>query len=208
LENAIYEIETRLWFSSQDELLNKVSFFEPCLTHKERWITTFYGLELFKSGKLLRIAEINSMQKTRFFLGWKGMDIGNFANIREELQEEITKGISKSTILTHFRGKHSVESREGVALELSRLGHNPFMDYAGENVIGFYQPLGLHVKIMSCPALKYPLLLEIEKTARTKEDSLAAEIELQNFINAYDLQQRVVKNEPPSLLYSVVFKIL
>ena len=53
---------------------------------------------------------------------------------------------------------------------------------------------------MRSPVLKYPLLLEIEKSAETLEEAFRQELELKNFITEYKLEDRIVKEEPPVLL--------
>ena len=165
-------------------------------------VTDFYGLELFNSDKILRIAEIFTRPKKRYFLGWKGTDMGHFANIREELQEEVTDGIVNSFILHRLGGGHSFDSLDLVVREIERLGYNQFMDFSGENMVGIHEELDLNVKVMLCPVLKYPLLLEIEKMAVTIEDALEVEKKLQTFVRVHQIQQRVVRQEPPSLLFS------
>jgi hypothetical protein len=53
---------------------------------------------------------------------------------------------------------------------------------------------------MKCSSLKYPLLLEIEKSAETLEHAYRQELDLRDFITEYKLESRIVKEEPPNLL--------
>lgn len=202
---STFEVETRFSFGSRDELFRRLPFLVPCLRYNEAWITVFYGLDLFLTDQLLRIARISTGVKERRFLGWKGIDIGKFANIRQELQEDITDGVHNSSILHLIGAKVSLDSTEAVVHELEHRGYKPFMEFSGKNVVGIYEPLDLKVKLMYCSALEHPLLLEIEKTATTNEDAIAAEIELQLFTATYNLQQNVVRQEPPDLLYARIF---
>lgn len=74
------------------------------------------------------------------------------------------------------------------------------MTLAGTNRTGYYEKLEIHLKLMECSALKYPLLLEIEKSAETLEEAFVKEMELKDFITESRLESRVIKEEPPNLL--------
>ena len=84
--------------------------------------------------------------------------------------------------------------------ELARLGHPRFGSFAGRSLLGVYAPLGLHLKLMYCEALRWPLLLEIEKSAATWEQALVEETALFSFVETYGLRERCVRDEPPALL--------
>jgi hypothetical protein len=47
--------------------------------------------------------------------------------------------------------------------------------------------------------------VEIEKGAKTKEDALVRESELRDFCDRFSLHDRLVKEEPPTLLYAARF---
>jgi hypothetical protein len=203
-EATTFEVETRFHFQSQDELFKQLPFFMPCFTRVNRWTTIHYGTELFQQDIILRIGALIRPGDRRIFLGWKGPDTGSFANIRAEADEEITTGISGSRILKSLDGASNVASPEDVVNELNRLGHFPFMEFAGTNRLGFYEPLALSLKIMECPVLQWPLLLEIEKTAYTPGEALQMEEDLLQFTKQYGLTDRVVHDEPPTLLYRAI----
>jgi hypothetical protein len=195
------EVETRFHFQDQTELFKLLPCFKPCFTQTNRWTTVHYGLGLFQRDLILRIGTTISPAGNRSSLGWKGPDTGSFANIREEKDEEITAGINSSWILKSFGGNSSAHSGGAVAEELVRLGHAPFMEFAGENQLGVYEPLNLQLKIMECSVIKWPLILEVEKTAYTPAEALELEQDLLEFTTQYGLTDRVVRNEPPTLLY-------
>jgi hypothetical protein len=201
------EVETRFHFRDRTELFELLPFLSPCFTKTKinRWTTVHYSKALYHRDIILRTGAIIRPEGNRSFLGWKGPDTGSFANIREECDEEITAGIIASRILTSLGGVPSANSPEAVVSDLIRLGHSPFMKFAGENQFGFYESLNLQLKIMSCPMLPWPLMLETEKTARTPAEALELEQDLLTFTGQYGLTDRVVRDEPPTLLYRVCF---
>ncbi|BBB89584.1 hypothetical protein MAMMFC1_00217 [Methylomusa anaerophila] len=201
--NVIYEVETRVYFDNPDEAMIALPFLKQSLDNEIEWKTGSYGLDLFKSGKLLRVSEINWNNSKKNFLGYKEPDIGKLYNIRIEQDEEITDGIQDSSIVKTLKGNGVLVTPGNVDEVLRSLGYEEFMSFAGTNLTGKYEDLSL--KLLSCPILKYPLLLEIEKTAKTLEEAFNKEKELQDFIAGYELKSRVIKKEPPTLLYEAVF---
>jgi hypothetical protein len=198
---TVYEVEFRCHFEDTAEAYRALPFLKTSLTRRVEWITTFYGLELFRSGRLLRIAEVTSDKKTGCYLGWKGPDTGHFANIRREIEEDITGRIDDSVILDLLKGNHSLADKEQVVLELERLGHHRFMSFEGINLTGHYQPLELSLKLMPCAVLKWPLMVEIEKTAVSPAEAVECEKSLYDLCCQLHLQDRIVREEPPTLLY-------
>ena len=89
--------------------------------------------------------------------------------------------------------------------ELELLGHRQFMSFRGNDLTGYNEPLGIEVKLMTCPELRWPLLVELEKTANTEKESRQREDELQEFCNEFQLHERLIREEPPSLLYTGLF---
>jgi adenylate cyclase class IV len=197
----VYEVEFRCHFEDAAEAYRALPFLKASLTRRVKWITTFYGLDLFRSGRLLRVAEVTSDKKTRYYLGWKGPDIGHFANIRREIEEDITSGIDDSAILDLLKGNRSLVNKEQVVLELERLGHHRFMSFEGINMTGRYQPLELSLKLMPCAVLKWPLMVEIEKTSGSEAEAVECEKSLYDLCCQLQLQDRVVREEPPTLLF-------
>jgi hypothetical protein len=197
------EVETRFHFADRKELFELLPFLQPCFsdTPVNRWTTVHYGAELYHRDIILRIGATLLPEGNRSSLGWKGPDKGSFANIREERDEEITDGISASWILEMLGGNGDAASPATVASELTRLGHPPFMEFQGENQFGIYEPLNLQLKIMSCPILQWPVMLEVEKTALNPTEALELEKELLTFSRQYSLSDHVVRDEPPTLLY-------
>lgn len=196
----LYEIETRVYFESQEEAFNTLPFLHDCLKKKTEFETKMYGIELFNSGKILRVSEVKDNNTTKVYLGYKEPDIGKIYNIRNEIDEDITNGINDSFILESLRGmKRTVNSRNIYQI-LNTLGHQQFMSLIGTNSTGHYEKHQTDLKLLSCATLKYPLLLEIEKSAETLDEAHRKELELTNFITEYQLEKRVIKEEPPSLL--------
>ncbi|MBU5677077.1 hypothetical protein KQI88_11710 [Alkaliphilus sp. MSJ-5] len=74
------------------------------------------------------------------------------------------------------------------------------MSLSGTNITGHHEKLQIDFKLMKCSILKYPLLLEIEKSAETIEEALRQELVLEDFITKYKLESRIIKEEPPTLL--------
>lgn len=203
-----YEVETRFYFNSTVEAFAALPFLEPSLTDHSKWQTYHYGLTLYHQDQVLRVGKlVKNNNPTQFFLGWKGADTGVFANIREEIDEEITNGITNSAILAMLGGKSTHQSKEEVINELVRLNHSEFMRFSGENRLGYYEPLQLSLKLMFCDNLQYPLLVEIEKSTSDYKLVQTLEAELQELAERYSLTQRVVHDEPPTLLYKALFRI-
>jgi adenylate cyclase class IV len=200
------EVETRFHFKDQDEAFDILPLIAPCFNRDNRWTTVHFGAGLFENDIILRIGESYRETGNQLFLGWKGPDRGSFANIREELDEEITAGIASSQILTLMGGNPGQSSAGAVARELVRLGYEPFMEFTGENRFGFYEPLQLHLKLLYCPVLAYPCMLEIEKTAAGHYEALELERELLAFTRQYRLEDRAVRKEPPTLLHDTLNK--
>ncbi len=199
-----FEVEVRFHFQDRKEVLCRLPFLRSKMWHSGQWETTIYGLALFKSGQLLRISKVLLDEKTRWSLAWKGPDVGEFANIRQELGEEVTNGAIASPILRRLEcNKEAVSTRE-LDTELRYLGYDPFMSFSGDDHVGAFDPLGLDVKVMECSELKWPVLVEVEKAAHTRGEAVLCEEALREFCNTFDLLDRMVKEEPPTLLYSTV----
>jgi hypothetical protein len=199
-----FEVETRYHFQSRAEMFAFLPLLQPCFTRVNQWTTTHYGRELFGRDIILRIGATLRPTGNLASLGWKGPDTGSFANIRAERDEEITNGINSSWILELLGGVPDAVSPAAVAAELTRLGHAPFMEFAGANQFGLLKSLNLQLKMMECPVLRWPLLLEVEKTAHTPAEALKLEQDLIHFTKQYGLVDRVVHDEPPTLLYQAV----
>jgi hypothetical protein len=78
------------------------------------------------------------------------------------------------------------------------------MSFTGRNLTGHHEKLQLDLKLLSCPVLRYPLMLEIEKSAETLEEAFRKELELKDFLTEYKLADRALKEEPPTLLYETL----
>jgi adenylate cyclase class IV len=196
-----YEVEIRCHFSSADEAYRTIPFLRTCLKHNMVWSSGIYGEEFFKSGKLLRMSKTTIDGETKYFMGWKGSDAGTFANIREEIDEVITDGVTDSRIMEKLGSQNRTLPRNKISAELKRLGYQRFMSWRGADLFGEYKPLGVSMKLMTCRTLRWPVLVEIEKSAHTKEDALVKENELRAFCDRFGLHGRLVREEPPTLLY-------
>lgn len=199
-----FEVEIRCHFQNREEAFRVLPFLRDCLTSEISWSTHFYGESLFRSGQLLRASEIVGEGRRRYYIGWKGSDIGTFANIREEIDEEITEGIAGSAIIRRLGGGSDFLTHESVIDELERLGHRRFMAFHGNDVSGHCEALDLKLKLMRCAALRWPLLVELEKNARTEAEAQQREAELMEVSRTFGLERRLVKEEPPALLYETL----
>ncbi|MFP4661177.1 MAG: hypothetical protein ACLFPF_03215 [Halanaerobiales bacterium] len=204
--NFIYEVETRFTFDSKEEAFEAVPFLKKSLNKEIVWKTSHYGLDLFKKDIILRLSRAEIGDKIIKSLGYKEKDIGEYLNIRKEYGEKITDGIKDSFIMDILHGERTFTSPDEVEDELNKLGYDIFMSFEGRSIIGKYQPLDLQLKLMYCQALKYPLLLEIEKEAHTYSEIQPMIIDIKDFIKRYNLADRVVQKEPPTLLYEVLKK--
>jgi hypothetical protein len=201
-----FEVEIRCRFDSLEEAYDRLPFLPESLDRRMTWTSTFYGLDMFKSGRLLRLTSDKfDNSGTRYFLGWKGPDIGMFANIRRELDEEITGGIANSEILRQLGSDSKPAGPEEVAEELEKLGHGHFMAFQGNDESGYDEQHEVHVKVMHCPVIEWPLLVELEKSANTEEEARQCENALRSLCGEYNLGEYLVKEEPPTLLYTRVF---
>jgi len=203
--NTQYEVEIRCHFSSADEAYKKIPFLRACLKHEMVWASGIYGEEFFKAGRLLRMSKTTVDGRTEYYMGWKGEDTGAFANIREEIDEVVTNGVTDSRILGKLGSQNTTLRRNKISAELKKLGYQRFMSWRGADLLGDYKPLGVSMKLMNCRALRWPVLVEIEKSAKTKKETLVRENELRAFCDRFGLNDRLVREEPPTLLYEARF---
>jgi hypothetical protein len=85
-----FEVEIRFHFPNEQEVYTALPFLRSKLRYEGAWETVIYGQELFTAGGLLRLSKVVLDDNIRWFLAWKGPDLGAFANIRQELGEEVT----------------------------------------------------------------------------------------------------------------------
>ena len=85
-----YEVEIRFCFETYEYACEKLPFLDESLHTVDWWDTGMYGLDLYHADQMLRIGDLvyEDNHKKRY-LGWKGSDIGDFANIRSEINEDI-----------------------------------------------------------------------------------------------------------------------
>jgi hypothetical protein len=138
-EGSVFEVESRYRFDNVDEAYQALPFLRTTLEHRSIWSTAIYGLTLFRAGRLLRTAKVEVDEKTRHFIGWKGPDTGKFANIRQELDEEISAVTTGNRVLRFIGGRPDLDNFDDVVRELERLGHPPFMSFEGIDLSGYYQ---------------------------------------------------------------------
>jgi hypothetical protein len=204
-ENTVYEVEFRCYFNSIDEACEMVPFLHSGLQKYCTWKTAVHGLDLFRSGQLLRTAEIMRSKEPRYYIGWKGPDTGKFANIRPEIDEEITPPNASSRILMMLSGSPGICGLNDVIKELEHIGYPQFMSFEGTDFSGYYAPQNLHLKLMTCRHLKWPVIVEIEKTASSKIEAFSFEDDLYNLCYQLQLQKRLIREEPPTLLFNAMF---
>ena len=201
------EVETRFYFKDDAEAYASIPFLKKSLTSTNQWETHHLGIDLFKTDQVLRVGKnLRNNTVSQSYLGWKGRDQGTFANIREEMDEEITSGITDSAILTLLGTKSSQPTPEAVIQELNQLGHHLFMSFSGQNSLGYDETEDLHLKLMHCQKLEWPVLVEIEKTARDFDEALKRQQELLGITEKLQLQERVIRKEPPTLLFETIKK--
>ncbi len=200
---STYEVETRFRFLCPDEVWDVLPMFQSHIRQEVEWHTIHYGQTLFKADQILRINHTIRQGKSSSSLGWKEPDQGKSVNIRIEIEEAVTQGIQNSNILTRLGCDKAFDTPAALATELVSLGHPKFMEFFGRNLTGEYEPHGFHLKLMlaSDPFLGYPLLFEIEKTAHSPEQAAEFEKEITEFVRDHRLEERVIREEPPTLLY-------
>lgn len=200
---STYEVETRFCFLCPDEVWDVLPMFQSYIHQEVEWHTIHYGQALFEADQILRINHTLRQGKSSSSLGWKEPDQGRSVNIRIEIEEAITQGIHNSNILTRLGCDKTFNTPAALAAELISLGHPKFMEFSGRNLTGDYEPQEFHLKLMlaSDPSLGYPLLFEIEKTAHSPEQAWEFEKEITEFVRDHRLEERVVREEPPMLLY-------
>ncbi|MBN1191777.1 MAG: hypothetical protein JXA46_18645 [Dehalococcoidales bacterium] len=205
MQNVIYEVEFRCHFDTIDEAFNRLPFLQESLRRHFTWTTAIYGREYFRSGQLIRTARVTEGKNTRYYLGWKGPDTGRFTNIRQEAGEEILPPSTRSGILDFLGGKAEIRDIAGATNELERLGYAKFMEFEGEDSSGYCGIYDVYLKMMTCRALKWPLIVEIEQTADTREKADFCQEFLYNLCRDFNLQERVIRDEPPTLLYKELY---
>jgi hypothetical protein len=204
-EVASYEIEIRFCVAQPAEAFALLPFLEESLGAPKLWATEIVGRDLYESGRLLRVGRVPPTGNSRYYLGYKGPDLGTLANIRQEWGEEITDGIEQSAILAQL-SLAGPSSRAAIIDALNLSGYTPFMAFAGVDRLGYYAPLDLHTKLCQCEAiLDQQYLIELEMSATSLQEAHAAEMRLQEIAEEYGLLERLFRDEPPTMLYKRTF---
>lgn len=201
-----YEVEIRFVVDTPAEAFSLLPFLEESLRQPKSWSTQIIGESIFTDGRLLRIGQVVGDKEEKRYMGYKGPDVGTFANIREEWDEEVTHGTSKSEILAAVGLSGSFGSLDAIFAALAEAGHHPFMGFSGVDQLGFYAPLSVHTKLCRCADIVDDgVLVELEMAAETLEEAKAAEAKLQEIARKYDLIERLDPDEPPTMLYKRKF---
>jgi len=201
-----YEIEIRFCVGEPAEAYALLPFLAQSLGDPKVWATDIIGRDLYEAGRLLRLGRVPPSGQPRYYLGYKGPDLGTVANIREEWGEEITDGIGESAILAQLGLAGSHGTHAAIVELLQSTGYTPFMGFAGVDRLGYYAPLELHTKLCQCEAiLDKQFLIELEMSATSLEGARAAEVRLQQLAAEYGLLDRLVRDEPPTMLYKRTF---
>ena len=201
-----YEIEIRFCVEQAAEAFALLPFLEASLGAPKVWSTDIVGRAIYESGRLLRLGRVPPTGHTRYFLGYKGPDLGTFANLRQEWGEEITTGIVGSAILPTVGLAGSYPTHTAVVDALTGAGHTPFMGFAGVDRLGYYAPLAVHTKLCQCEAiLDHQFLIELEMSAPSLDQARAAEQRLQEIAEEYRITDRLFRDEPPTMLYKRTF---
>ena len=201
-----YEIEIRFCVAHPEEAYTLLPFLEQSLGAPKVWATEIVGRAIYESGRLLRLGRVPPEGNTRYYLGYKGEDIGKVANIRQEWGEEITTGIEQSAILANLGLTGAYSTHAAVVDALRAAGHELFMGFAGVDRLGYYAPLEIHTKLCQCAAiLDEQFLIELEMNATSLEDARAAEQQLLALAEEYGIRDRLFRDEPPTMLYQRTF---
>jgi hypothetical protein len=202
---AQFEIEFRCQFASDEEAFQFLPFLKASLTREYTWFDNYHGLEVYKAGQVLRASGVSGPAGKQSFLGWKGPENGAFANLRRELNEETTGGIANSAILQYFCKTPGAYLPEEIAPVLEKAGYAKFMSYAGHSLTGRDAALGINTKLMHCQAIRWPILVELEKIASSEAQAREAEKQLEQISKDYKLERQIVKEEPGTLLFQKTF---
>ena len=201
-----YEIEIRFCVEQAAEAFALLPFLEASLGAPKVWSTDIMGRAIYESGRLLRLGRVPPTGHTRYYLGYKGPDLGTFANLRQEWGEEITNGIVGSAILPTVGLADRYATPAAVVDALTDAGYTPFMGFAGVDRLGYYAPLAVHTKLCQCEAiLDHQFLIELEMSAPSLEKARAAERRLQELAEEYGITNRLFRDEPPTMLYQRTF---
>lgn len=203
---AHYEIEFRCQFKNDAEAYRILPFLKASLNKEYTWFDNYHGVEVYQRGEVLRASGVDGVNGKRFFLGWKGPDQGQFANIRRELDEETTGSIANSAIMQQFCDQRRTWTAEEISPALEQAGYHQFMSYQGHSLTGRDEKLGVNTKLMHCQVLKWPLLVELEKLADSASEARQCEKALEAICKEYKLAQYLVKEEPGTLLYQATFQ--
>lgn len=197
-----YEIEIRFCVEQAEEAYALLPFLEQSLGAPKVWSTDIIGRAVYESGRLLRLGRVPPTGTTRYYLGYKGADLGTFANLRQEWGEEITAGIVGSEILPMVGLADNYPTQAAVVDALTSAGHTPFMGFAGVDRLGYYAPLQVHTKLCQCEALlDHQFLIELEMSAPSLAEARVAERRLQEIAQEYRITDRLFRDEPPTMLY-------
>ena len=204
--NTSYEIEIRFLAATAEEAFQLLPFLEASLGPEKTWATAIYGRAIYESGRLLRVGRVPAVDPVHYYLGYKGVDEGSFANVRREWGEEITTGAPASPILATIGIHEALATPEAVIERLAQAGHHPFMDFTGVDRLGYEPTLGLHTKLMRCPKiLGDQVMVELEVAADSYNAACDAEQRLRTIAHEFHIVDRLVRDEPPTLLYQVTF---
>jgi len=202
---SIYEVESRFQFKDEEEIFVKLPFVKNSLKTDLKWESIHYGPRLFKEDIVLRMSTVDYANSKMQSISYKEADLGEKINVRREYSEIINEELLQSKIINILGGNRAVNSWSGITEELLELGHKNFMSFRGQSRVGHYGPLNLDIKIMYCSALRYPLLLELEKAASDIEDAKVKSRELWELIEEYELKDKMIIKEPPTLLYETIY---
>jgi len=103
-------------------------------------------------------------------------------------------------------GHEDIAAPADARQELEKLGHLEFTAFHGHNLLGYDKELDIATKLMYCPDIDIPCLVELEKTALNPAAAQQRQAELVWLVRQFDLEKRLVRDEPPTLIYNKLFK--
>jgi len=201
-----YEVEARVAFADDNEAYSRLPFLKDCLKDELHWTTWMFSARLFKADRMLRFSDVVTSSGLKYYIGLKEPDVGRFCNIRIEVDEDITDGLQDSAILNtlgiDLNG--GTINRQNIFQIFGSYGFDQLVEFHGHSLVGKGKGKGrgldLSFKLMHCSELKYPLMLEFEKTAYSRQEASQLEKEIEQFADDHNLKNILVRTEPPALI--------
>lgn len=193
------ELELRFWLGPGESTQSIIRTSTIDYSARSGWRTNFFGKELFDQGELLRITETKGNDESGFWVTWKSRDIGHVANNRREIQKELRRGQRSVTLEVNHLGELQLPEWSYFN-DVSYIGaYTKFMGFSGFSYHGVALDGLISIKEMHCDSISLPILVELESEGNEVDE--IAFIERVKSILPNPILKRIVKIEPPGLLY-------